>query len=174
MPANPPWIDPYVPRSDILDAFDRDGGWNRKYIGDIEITVTAANGDKTVIPVPLTTGGNPRSVEVTAGIVELENDGRKARVHPKFTLHQLQDLVRDAGLPSRWFYEISGEPLECFDGDHIPSSKVIKRSVCLICSTSLKMAECKECGIPQWFEVGGRKDGTVHLCDGAPHHNFRN
>lgn len=174
MSTNSPWIDPYIPRSDILDAFDRDGGWNRKYIGDIEITVTAADGSKEVIQIPIKPGGNPRSVEVTAGIVQLEKDGRKARVHPKFTLHQLQDLILSAVLPSRWFYEITGESLQCWDGEHVASHKVIKLSVCLVCGTSLKQADCCECEIPQWFEVGGRTDGKVHVCDGSPRHNFRN
>lgn len=174
MSVNQSWLDPYIQQSEVLEAFDRDGGWNRKYIGDIEITVTAADGSKEVIQVPLKSGGNPRSVDISAGVVQIEKDGREVRVHGKFTLYQLQDLIHDAVLPARWFYEISGETIQCWDGEHVASSKIIKQSVCLICGQSLKLNDCDECGTPQWFEVGGRKQGKVHDCSGNPHHNFRN
>ena len=78
-----PWHDPYIPQSEVLAAFDALANWSREFIGEITITITAADGTETVIPISADPSGKPRSVDVSANIIVLTNGERQVRVHRK-------------------------------------------------------------------------------------------
>ena len=174
MTAVTPWHDPYIPQSEVLAAFDAYANWSREAIGEITITITAADGTETVIPISADPSGNPRSVDVSANIIVLTRGEHQVRVHRKITPNQLSTMIHDGGMPMRISYELGDIPMVCFDdSDHSSEpSSATKRSVCLPCSASIWEAECNRCGDVGWYEGSGTK-ARFHTCDGAPHHNFR-